>query len=675
MALVVALGGVAAVALLLAAMIVRQLRPGALPGIALVAAACGTAVAVVGRLQGHGQDWAYGTFVQAAMLAAVCAVAAAAAPSASPSAAASGSAVGPASGSAVGPASGPAAGSAVGPASGEAGPVPLAPHRATVAALGPAVPGLPASSRPTRTGSTRRSPSTRCASSGPMWTWPGRCVLDVGGGPGYFATEFRARGAAYIGLDPPWVTSRPRGAAGPAWSAARHGAAGAVRRRRRLLLVERPRARGHARGDARRDGAGDPAGRDDLRVVHPVAVAVGRARDVALALAGGRPRPAAVRAADGREPKNRFRQTLFPVSAARAMRWARAGAGGRSSMFCPVTTRGGRTGWPGCRAARDADVELHRSCSGAPTATNRGVASGCDSVVTCSPAGGLPPVRSTPSHCGGTMRSRVIGAVLCGLGVLALVFAAGLAFVVGPRVERLPYDLEPTQSVAEAPDATFLQISDGRSQGQHRRRCARRSPCSPTPRRPPTWRAPSTARRWCGWSASRSCAPTPTSWSARTALARAGPRTAAAEQWERQWLDTGNERQSVDYSGQIYKFPFGTEKKTYEIFDRDILATLPAKFVKTEEINGLETYQFTQEIRGGRQEVPDDRMQVLLSRWCRVRRRARSTTTTPGRCGWSRPPGSTSRCRSAAEGLVGDNGQSVDDPQRGVHLHRRHDRA
>jgi arabinofuranan 3-O-arabinosyltransferase len=27
----------------------------------------------------------------------------------------------------------------------------------------------------------------------------------------------------------------------------------------------------------------------------------------------------------GREPKNRFRETLFPVSAARAMRWARAG--------------------------------------------------------------------------------------------------------------------------------------------------------------------------------------------------------------------------------------------------------------------------------------------------------------------------------------------------------------
>ena len=96
-------------------------------------------------------------------------------------------------------------------------------------------------------------------------------------------------------------------------------------------------------------------------------------------------------------------------------------------------------------------------------------------------------------------------------------------------------------------------------------------------------------------------------------LAGGRPRTAAAQQWEGQWLDTGNDRQSVNYSGQIYKFPFGTEKKTYQIFDRDILATRPANFVKTEEINGLETYQFTQEIRNGQQEVPDDRLPVLLS--------------------------------------------------------------
>jgi arabinofuranan 3-O-arabinosyltransferase len=82
MLLVVALGGVAGVALLLAALIVRQLRPGALPGLAFAAAGAGLTVAVGGRLLGHGQEWAYGAWVQVAMLAAVCAVAATAAPTA-----------------------------------------------------------------------------------------------------------------------------------------------------------------------------------------------------------------------------------------------------------------------------------------------------------------------------------------------------------------------------------------------------------------------------------------------------------------------------------------------------------------------------------------------------------------------------------------------------------------
>ena len=77
---IVVLGGVAGAALLLAALIVRQLRPGALPGLAFVAAGAGLAVAVGGRLLGHGQEWAYGAWVQVAMLAAVCAVAATAAP-------------------------------------------------------------------------------------------------------------------------------------------------------------------------------------------------------------------------------------------------------------------------------------------------------------------------------------------------------------------------------------------------------------------------------------------------------------------------------------------------------------------------------------------------------------------------------------------------------------------
>ena len=259
------------------------------------------------------------------------------------------------------------------------------------------------------------------------------------------------------------------------------------------------------------------------------------------------------------------------------------------------------------------------------------------------------------------MRSRVIGAVLCGLGVLALVFAAGLAFFVGPRVERLPYDLDRTQSVAEAPNATFLQISNG---AVAINRADLRSTITVQPDTQATADLEGDLDGEAAvWLVGQQVIRTDTNdlisaYSTSLALDR---KTAAALPWEGQWLDTGNERQSVDYSGQIYKFPFGTQKKTYQIFDRDILATQPANFVKTEEINGLETYQFTQEIRGGRQQVPADRLAVLLS--------ALVPGSTSGeivynntRTVWVEPTtGQYIKVQETQQkSLVGNNGQSVE---------------
>jgi arabinofuranan 3-O-arabinosyltransferase len=77
--LVAALSGVLAVVLLIAGALVRQVYPRALTWIVLGGAGVATAVAVAGRLSGHGQGWAYGHVAQAAMLAAVCAGVAAAA--------------------------------------------------------------------------------------------------------------------------------------------------------------------------------------------------------------------------------------------------------------------------------------------------------------------------------------------------------------------------------------------------------------------------------------------------------------------------------------------------------------------------------------------------------------------------------------------------------------------
>ncbi|WP_410814766.1 alpha-(1-_3)-arabinofuranosyltransferase [Micromonospora sp. 067-2] len=78
--LLAALGGVLPVAIVLAAMLLRQLAVRALPVVVLGGLTVATVTAVAGRLQGHGQEWAYGPWVQAAMLVAVGAVTAAVIP-------------------------------------------------------------------------------------------------------------------------------------------------------------------------------------------------------------------------------------------------------------------------------------------------------------------------------------------------------------------------------------------------------------------------------------------------------------------------------------------------------------------------------------------------------------------------------------------------------------------
>lgn len=48
----------------------------------------------------------------------------------------------------------------------------------------------------------------------------------------------------------------------------------------------------------------------------------------------------------------------------------------------------------------------------------------------------------------------------------------------------------------------------------------------------------------------------------------------------------------TEHRGLTYKFPFGTEKKTYQYFDNTALKTYPIRFVNTEQIEGIEAYKF-----------------------------------------------------------------------------------
>src|SRR5437868_8202372 len=50
----------------------------------------------------------------------------------------------------------------------------------------------------------------------------------------------------------------------------------------------------------------------------------------------------------------------------------------------------------------------------------------------------------------------------------------------------------------------------------------------------------------------------------------------------------------VKLEGQIYKFPFDVQKKTYKVFNSTALAAFDATYVREEKVNGLNAYVFEQ---------------------------------------------------------------------------------
>ena len=70
---------------------------------------------------------------------------------------------------------------------------------------------------------------------------------------------------------------------------------------------------------------------------------------------------------------------------------------------------------------------------------------------------------------------------------------------------------------------------------------------------------------------------------------------------------TEGERSAANREGQVYKFPFNTQKETYKWWDGTLGETVDMKFVKETEIDGLTVYEFQSEVprtQVGVREVP-----------------------------------------------------------------------
>ena len=224
------------------------------------------------------------------------------------------------------------------------------------------------------------------------------------------------------------------------------------------------------------------------------------------------------------------------------------------------------------------------------------------------------------------MKAR-LGALLFGIGVLCLVVAAGVAYYVAPTVTKLPYDLQSCNadgkpegclkpSVAVAENAKFLQLKKDKPptvQTGTLEATTEVAPQAVTTDHEMTGKLEGKAVVWDGYGTVKwtQTGEMISQYAAEFAIDR---KTAAAVEWDKQYLqaDGPTGPDDVTFTGQIYKFPFHTGKKTYQYFDRDLRKALPISFKGTEQIKGVETYRFEQVIPQTDVSPAADKLSFLL---------------------------------------------------------------
>ena len=149
-------------------------------------------------------------------------------------------------------------------------------------------------------------------------------LLDVGGGPGYFADAFRAAGAGYVGLDPDVGELSARGA--PAAGMVRASGQDLPVRTGSVDVCYSSNVLEHVRSPwtmtEEMVRVTKPGGTIFLSFTPWWSPHGGHETGPWHYLGGDRARRRFI-SANGREPKNRFGESLFRVSVGSALRWAR----------------------------------------------------------------------------------------------------------------------------------------------------------------------------------------------------------------------------------------------------------------------------------------------------------------------------------------------------------------
>jgi hypothetical protein len=198
------------------------------------------------------------------------------------------------------------------------------------------------------------------------------------------------------------------------------------------------------------------------------------------------------------------------------------------------------------------------------------------------------------------MRARAAALVLLGIAGLALTVAVALPTILAPALVKLPLEQE-VRSTASGSGLTVFYPGD----------LEQRSGVSAN-----------SVRKVVGLPTAPEAGSTTTVWKVGNVLTDSegtliGVTEITACLDRRTGLATSpcpsarlNGDNRVQFTGQVFSFPIGTQQRDYEFFDPNVRAAFPARFVGVEQVEGLEVYRFEQQIPqtvvGTREDIPGE---------------------------------------------------------------------
>jgi hypothetical protein len=194
------------------------------------------------------------------------------------------------------------------------------------------------------------------------------------------------------------------------------------------------------------------------------------------------------------------------------------------------------------------------------------------------------------------------GQLLLGLGAFLLVLAALLKFYAYPQLAVAPID-QNSESILIGPDATVFDIGSLSEIDTDLTTSARTVGDIEA-----SEEAGDDVRVWVNTSSTTDSDGVVRSRSVdRVAFdAHTGEAVNCCDEF---YETVEGEQTPVEHQGLVFKFPFGTEKTTYDWWDSTLLEAVPIEYTGTEEVAGYETYVFEHTIEPtvtGTIEVPAD---------------------------------------------------------------------